>query len=42
MREFVYDSWNSVMNAEINSKIFHPTNKAYGATSTCLDVVYCF
>ena len=40
MRQFVYDSWNSVMNAEKNPSETYSrfTDQTYGFTNSCMDV----
>ena len=42
MRQFIYDSWNSVMDGDRNPLRHIPdTNQTYDTTGSCVDVVYC-
>ena len=42
MRQFVYDSWNSVMDADKNPLRHIPDQyQTYDVTGSCVDVVYC-
>ena len=44
MRQYVYDSWNSVMDVDKESTTTHPRleYQTHGTTGSCMDVVYRF